>query len=117
MIQYTGNGNDLFYEPKFNTFFKSRYQSVLEGYLEFIRNIIINTCRPSMDYFYTYLNLEPPRESKEWGWNYDYLAEEWNTIWIDVLFIPDITEDGIPFIRLDYPMEPKPMDYLEGKYD
>ena len=117
MIQYTGKGNDLFYESKFNIYFKSSYQDVLEGYLEFVRSILVNTSRPSMDYFYTYLNLIPPDDAKNWGWNYDYMANEWMTCWVDVLFVPGITDDGVPYIKLEYPIEPKPMDYLEGRYD
>lgn len=117
MTKYSGNGDSLFYESAFHTFFKSSPLAVLEAEYSFNRGLATNTSMGSLDYFYMYLNLEPPQGSNDLGWNYDYLALEWCSCWVDFVHSPKITEDGIPYIEISYPMEPKPMDYLEGKYD
>ena len=117
MIQYTKHGNDLYFEPKFNTYFKSSPLAVERGISSFIRGIVTGTSLPTFKYLYEFLGLEPPMGSEELGWNYDYMAHEWASLWVDILMIPRITEDGIPYMELNYPMEPKPMDYMEGWYD
>lgn len=117
MIQYTTHGNDLYFEPKFNTFFKSSPFAIERGINNFLRGVVTGTCLPNFKYLYDSLDIQAPEEAEEWGWNYDYLAREWACIWIDILQIPRITDDGIPYMELNYPMDPKPMDYLEGWYD
>lgn len=117
MIQYTKHGNDLYYEPKFNTWFKSSPFAVSNAIIRFSRGVITCTMRPSFKYLYESLNLEPPIGSDDVGWNYDYMAHEWDSIWIDIIPIPRLNEHGIPYMELTYPMEPRPMDYLEGWYD
>lgn len=117
IIQYTKHGNDLFYEPRFRTFFKSSPYAVERGINNFLRGVVTGTALPNFKYLYENLYLEPPEGCEELGWNYDYLASEWASLWIDIIPIPKITDDGIPYLELNYPMEPKPMDYLEGWYD
>lgn len=117
IIQYTKYGNDLYYEPKFKTFFKSSPYAVERGISSFLRGVVTGTGLPSFKYLYEALGLTPPEDSDTVGWNYDYLASEWASLWIDIIPIPRLTEDGIPYMELDYPMAPKPMDYLEGWYD
>ena len=117
MIQYTKNGNTLYYEPQFKTFFKSSPFAVSNAIIRFLRGVVTGTMLPTFKYWYESLDLEPPEGSEELGWNYDYLCREWASLWIDILQIPRLTDDGVPYQELSYPMEPKPMDYLEGWYD
>ena len=117
MIQYTKHGNDLYYEPRFRTWFKSSPLAVSNAIIRFTRGIVTGTMLPSFRYLYESLDIEPPEEANEVGWNYDYLCKEWESIWVDIITIPRINEDGIPYMELNYPIEPKPMDYMEGWYD
>ena len=117
MTQYTKHGNDLYFEPKFNTWFKSSPLAVSNAIIRFVRGVITGQMLPSFRFLYESLSLEVPEGADELGWNYDYLAREWDTVWIDILQIPKLTDQGIPYMELSYPMEPKPMDYLEGWYD
>lgn len=117
MIQYTKHGNDLYYEPQFHTWFKSSPLAVNNGIMRFLRGIVTGTMLPSFRYLYESLGIEAPEEANELGWNYDYLAKEWESLWVDIIPIPRLTDNGIPYMELDYPIEPKPMDYLEGWYD
>lgn len=117
MIQYTKHGNDLYYEPKFNVYFKSSPFAVSNAILDYLRGVVTGTKLPNFRYLYEAFDLNPPEGSDDLGWNYDYLAKEWESIWIDIVQIPRLTEDGVPYMEFSYPIEPKPMDYLEGWYD
>ena len=117
MIQYSGKGDTLFYEPICKVWFKSSPMAVLEGEYNFNRGLATNTCLGNLEYLYLFFNLDAPEESKEIGWNYDYLALEWCSVWVDFIHVPRITDQGVPYIEINYPMEPKPMDYLEGRFD
>lgn len=117
MIQYSGKGDQLFFEPECGVWFKSSPLAVLEAEYNFNRGLATCTCVGNLSYLYTYLSLIPPRKAENIGWNFDYLALEWNTVWVDFIHVPKITDDGIPYIEIQYPMEPKPMDYLEGRFD
>ena len=119
MIQYTKHGNDLYFEPRFGAYFKSSPFAVERGINNFLRGVVTGTCLPNFKYLYENLDITPPDDSEasDWGWNYEYLAREWASVWIDILQIPRLTRDGVPYMELNYPMAPKPMDYLEGWYD
>lgn len=117
MVKYTPNGDVLYLETHYNTFFKSSPLAVLEAEYSFNRGIGNGTCLPTFSYLYDYLDLDPPEGSDYIGWNYEYMASEFACTWVDFVHTPRITEDGRPYIEITYPMEPKPMDYLEGKYD
>ena len=116
-IQYTKHGHSLYHEPKFNTYFESSPYAVERGISNFLRGVVTGTGLPNFKYLYESLYLEPPEDSENWGWNYDYLAREWASLWIDIIPVPRMTDEGIPYMELNYPMEPKPMEYLEGWYD
>lgn len=111
MIQYTPNGDSLYLESHFNVFFKSSPLAVLEAEFSFNRGLATGTILGNMKYFYDFLRLTPPPGAEEVGWNYDYMAQEWFSSWVDFVHRPMITDEGLPYIEISYPMEPKPMDY------
>lgn len=117
MIKYTSNGDVLYLESHFHTFFKSSPLAVLEAEFSFNRGLATGTCLGNFSYLYQFLDLEPPEEANEVGWNYEYLVRDWCSTWVDFVHTPRITDDGKPYIEISYPMEPKPMDFLEGMYD
>ena len=116
MTQYSGKGNHLYYEPLCGTWFKSSPLAVLGAAYNFNRGLATGTSLGNLKYLYDYLYLLPPRESENIGWNHEYLAWDWNSLWVDFIPVPKITEDGLPYIEIDYPMEPKPMDYYDGRF-
>lgn len=113
MIISTTNGDVLFHEPFFDTFFRSSPLAVLEAEYEFNRSLSIGTNLGSLAYFYTYLKLKPPEDAENYGWNSDYLALEWASNWVDFIHKPGITKNGEAYCEISYPMDVKPMDYLQ----
>ena len=117
MTQYSGKGTQLFFEPACGVWFKSSPLAVLEAEYNFNRGLATGTSLGNMSYLYDYLYLDPPQKSVNIGWNYDYMIHDWNCLWVDFIHVPLITEDGVPYVEIQYPMEPKPMDYYEGRFD
>ena len=60
---------------------------------------------------YSLLDLTPPEGSMSIGWSYDYLANEWDTYWIDFIDRPYLTVEGTPYTEICYPIPPGPMEY------
>ena len=113
MVIYTKNGNDLFYEPYFKTFFRSSPLAVLEAEYDFNRSLATGTNLGGLDHLYFLLNLEPPKVSDKVGWCIDYLFDAWNATWVDFIHRPNINESGEPYCEINYPMEPQSMNYGE----
>lgn len=110
-IQYTPNGDTLFYESYFHIFFKSSPLAVLEAEYEFNRDFALGLNEPSFTRLYSLFDIVPPDEATNIGWSYDYIANEWDTYWVDFIHRPQLTGDGTPYIEISYPIPPAPMDF------
>lgn len=111
MVYSTKNGDILFREEFCGTFFKSSPIAVLEAEYEFNRKYALGEGDSSLADFYKLLDLEPPKESEQIGWCYDYMQIEWETIWIDFIHRPKLTKDGTPYTEISYPIPPVSLFY------
>lgn len=113
MTKLTKNGDILFRESFCGTFFKSSPLAVLEAEYEFNRKYALGEGDESLALFYSLLDLEPPAQSKDIGWNYDYMGVEWETMWIDFIHRPKMTKEGVPYTEIYYPIPPVSLYYEE----
>lgn len=111
MTELTKNGDSLFREEFYGTFFKSSPIAVLEAEYEFNRKYALGESDGSLAEFYKLLDIEPPKESLQIGWNYDYMQIEWETMWIDFIHRPKITKEGVPYTEIYYPIPPVSLYY------
>lgn len=109
----TKNGDILFRESFCGTFFKSSPLAVLEAEYEFNRKYALGEGDQSLALFYSLLDLEPPAQSKDIGWCYDYMGVEWETMWVDFIHRPRITKEGVPYTEIYYPIPPVSLYYEE----
>jgi len=110
-IYPTKNGDILFRESFYGTFFKSSPLAVLEAEYEFNRKYTMGDGDGSLALFYRLLDLEPPDQSRGIGWCYDYMQVEWETIWVDFIHRPMMTKSGIPYTDIHYPIPPVSLFY------
>ena len=112
----TRNGETLFRESYFNTFFRSSPLAVAQAEMEFNRMYAMGEGDASLAIFYRLLDLDPPADSKVVGWDQDYMMDEWETWWIYFQHAPNFTEDGTPYCDIYYPIPPSSL-YYERSYE
>ncbi len=106
MVQFTGKGGELFYEPHFGIFFRSSMLAVLEAEYTLNRDFTLQQHDATLEHFYNLLHIKPPLGASEVGWPEEYLIDEWTIDWIDFVHRPAIDDQRRPYICIDYPMEP-----------
>lgn len=113
--QLTRNGETLFRESQYGTFFKSSTIAVMRAEYEFNRMFAMGEGDSSLALFYRLLDLKPPNDSLIMGWNQDYMMYAWECWWIDFIHKPAFTENGTPYVDITYPIPPASLFY-EGEY-
>ena len=109
--QLTKNGETLFRETQYNTFFRSSVLAVQRAEYEFNRMYALGEGDASLALFFKLLEIKPPNDALTIGWDPDYMMDEWECWWIDFMHRPQFTDNGTPYIEISYPIPPVSLFY------
>jgi len=100
----------LCYEPISKRYFHATETALLEAFYSLNRDFALNGYA-SMNDLYNYLGLDYIPEGDLKGWCADYLAADWEYLWIDFSYLKQKTDDGLEVYYVEAYQEPID-DYL-----
>lgn len=99
----------LFLDEISGRYFMSSFPRVMHAVYHLNRVLSTQLCA-SADEWYDFLAIDNDPALRGCGWWYEFLSENWEFPWIDVVISDEVRADGVPYKRISFdqgPMSPE----------